>query len=151
MNTFSDSYIKKLHSFVRTSFDLQEIALFLPIYSRRYQYKPSVKFSAGNQKRKISLRKLFVRVTNLEYIYAEFRSADLGQTRTNKSRNFFFCTNFIWQNFFPLRHRMNYCIWVSNFQDMLNYNLTTIAFWWNDDEQCFRSFNLLSEILICFF
>ena len=43
MNKFSDSYIKKLHSFVRTSLDLQEIPLFLPIYSRRYQYKAKVK------------------------------------------------------------------------------------------------------------
>ena len=130
MNKFSDSYIKTLHSFVRTSFDLQEIPLFLPIYSRRYQYKAKVKLFGWSKKRKINFRNLFVRLAHLAYIFAESKSADWGQICKNKSNTFFFRTNFYWPNFFPWKHKVDCCFWISNFKDVLNYNLTAIAFWW---------------------
>ena len=76
MNKFSDSYIKNLHSFVRRSFDVQEIPLFLPISSRRYQYKASVKLFVRSDKRNIHFRNLFVRLAHMAYIFAELKSAD---------------------------------------------------------------------------
>ena len=76
MNKFSDFYIKTLHSFVRTSFDLQEIPLFLPIFGRRYQYKATVKLIVRSDKRKINFRNLFVRLAYLAYTFAEFKSTD---------------------------------------------------------------------------
>ena len=130
MNTFSDVFVKNLHSFVRTLFDLQEIHLFLPIYSRRYQYKANVKLFVRSKKRKINFRNLFVRLAHLAYIFAELKSADWGQIRKNKFRTFFFRTNCYWYNFFPWRHKVDCWFWISNFEDMSNHNLTAIAFWW---------------------
>ena len=59
MNKFYDSFTKNLHSFVGAGFDFQETPLFLPIYSRRNQYKPSVKLFERSDKREMNLRKLF--------------------------------------------------------------------------------------------
>ena len=69
MNKFSDLYIKNVHSFVRTSFDLQEMPLLLPIHSRRYQYKASVKLFVRSDKRKINFRNLFVQLARPPDIY----------------------------------------------------------------------------------
>ena len=71
MNKLSDFYIKNLHSVVRTSSGLHEIFLFVPIYSRRYQYKASVKLFQQGDKRKINFRNLFVRLAHLAYKFAE--------------------------------------------------------------------------------
>ena len=76
MNKFSDLYIKNVHSFVRTSFDLQEMPLLLPIYSRRYQYKASGKLFMRSDKRKINFRNLFVRSAHMAHIFAKLKSAD---------------------------------------------------------------------------
>ena len=67
MITFSDTYITNLQSFVITLCDLKEIPLCncLTVYSRRYQYKPSVKLFARSGKRKINLQNLFVRLAYL--------------------------------------------------------------------------------------
>ena len=68
--------MKNLHSFVRISFDLQEIPLFLPIYRSRYQFNPSLKLFEQSDKRKINFRNLFVRLAHMAYIFAELKSAD---------------------------------------------------------------------------
>ena len=72
----SDCYIKNIHSFVRTSFDLQAMPLFLPIYNRRYQDKPSAKLFVPSDKRKINFRNLFVRLAHQEKIFGKFKCAD---------------------------------------------------------------------------
>ena len=125
----SDCYIKNMHSFVRTLFDLQEIPLFLAIYNRTYQYKPSVKLFVKSDKRKTNFRNWFVRLAHQEQIFGKFKCADWGQIRTNKFRTFFFCTNFFSHTFLPLTKKIKYCFWLSNFQ-LLNYNLTAINFCW---------------------
>ena len=130
LNKFSDWYIKTLHSFVTTSLDLQEKPLFLPLYSRRYHYEASVKLFVQSDKRKINFLNLFVRLAHLAYTLAELKSTDWGQIRANKFRTFFIRTNFYSYNFFLLTYNISYCFWISDFQDMLNHNLTGITFWW---------------------